>query len=363
MVSRRLKLKPNQAEVAQLEQVMFQLAGLYNWGAIKLFRDGLGGRFYSKYDFMALINGHGRKCGLNQQTMNEVLKRVMLAHKARVIRSRPARLKSVRNRMNYIPLRSDIRWTDRTHLKLPGFDPIKVRPGTDFPEGRIKYGIIQRKARGWYVTLVVDADPKPVPIVSGGAVGIDFGFATLATLSTGEKIERPGEYRRVERRLGQAQRGKGKRLAARLQQRAAEARRIRNHAISRDLVSRFDTIYASRDNYRGMARTNFGKSVADAGIYQLLTMLHAKSRAGGRRVVEVSNHNSTRACSDCGSPSGPHGRTGLKVRVWTCGACGAHHDRDINAAVNTLRLGAALAHERPRERASEISDSTLVRCH
>lgn len=36
----------------------------------------------------------------------------------------------------------------------------------------------------------------------------------------------------------------------------------------------------------------------------------------------------------------------LKVRQWTCAQCGAEHDRDVNAAINTLIAGAGLAHER-----------------
>jgi transposase len=30
---------------------------------------------------------------------------------------------------------------------------------------------------------------------------------------------------------------------------------------------------------------------------------------------------------------------------WVCGACGAHHERDVNSARNALIAGAGLAHE------------------
>jgi transposase len=65
-----------------------------------------------------------------------------------------------------------------------------VAPDPRFPEGRIKYGLNQKRAGGWYVTLVTDGEPKPVPLAgeNAPAVGVDFGFATLVTLSTGEKI-------------------------------------------------------------------------------------------------------------------------------------------------------------------------------
>jgi hypothetical protein len=50
-------------------------------------------------------------------------------------------------------------------------------------------------------------------------------------------------------------------------------------------------------------------------------------------------------CSECGSLSGPTGWIGLSVRNWVCRECGTPHDRDVNAAINTLKTGAGYAHE------------------
>lgn len=88
--------------------------------------------------------------------------------------------------------------------------------------------------------------------------------------------------------------------------------------------------------------SQFGKSVASSGHYQLRQMLSYKSRAGGTEYVEVDCRNSTKTCSTCGALSGPTGLSGLAVRQWTC-ACGSRHDRDVNAAVNTLIAGAGRA--------------------
>jgi transposase len=59
-------------------------------------------------------------------------------------------------------------------------------------------------------------------------------------------------------------------------------------------------------------------------------------RRKGRRIGRFVP--SSRVCSDCGVSDGPKP---LGVRRWSCAACGAVHDRDVNAARNILAAGRA----------------------
>jgi transposase len=81
------------------------------------------------------------------------------------------------------------------------------------------------------------------------------------------------------------------------------------------------------------------KSVLDAGWSMLRGMLRYKCDHAGVAYAEVEEANTTRTCSSCGGLTGPTGRAGLGLWRWPCGACGAEHDRDQNAARNIARLG------------------------
>ena len=88
---------------------------------------------------------------------------------------------------------------------------------------------------------------------------------------------------------------------------------------------------------------------AKDGIYykkQLRQMISYKCTASGRKYVEVDSKFSTMTCSHCLARTGPTGKAGLSVRQWECTECRTSHDRDQNAAINTLIAGLGRSLER-----------------
>ncbi|WP_369127499.1 zinc ribbon domain-containing protein [Candidatus Entotheonella palauensis] len=69
------------------------------------------------------------------------------------------------------------------------------------------------------------------------------------------------------------------------------------------------------------------------------TQLEYKASRLAGFCVSVCESFSSVTCSVCLERTGPSGLGTLGVREWTCNACSARHDRDINAAMNILRLG------------------------
>ena len=64
------------------------------------------------------------------------------------------------------------------------------------------------------------------------------------------------------------------------------------------------------------------------------TLLEYKAERYGREVRVISRWEPTsQSCSACGHQDG---KKSLSVRTWTCPVCGSAHERDSNAAKNTL---------------------------
>jgi putative transposase len=303
----KLKLRP--AQERMLIRWLWHLTGVYNWAIKKIERCAAIGIYHSRYDIEGMLSGHSRTIGIPARVIEGSAR---TAHQAwrrcfDGLASRP-RLKGQRNRLNSILFREDLHLHAADIIHLTGIGKVRFHK-QDIPFGRITQARLIRRSSGWYLALSIEADPIAIPLVALGEVGIDPGFSRLLTCSSGEVVERPHE------------------LAA---------------------------IYWSTDSHQAIARI-FGKSVASAAHGQLRQFLDYKSRAGGRRFVAVSNRYSTVTCSACGARSGPSGYAGLKVRQWRCG-CGANHDRDVNAAVNTLLVGRGLRLEGVSNVSSEIAN-------
>jgi len=346
MIQCQLKLKLTARQERQLGHWLRHLTSVWNWAVKKIENDARNGIYYSRLTFRNLLNGHGRKIDVPQDALCGTLDTAYTAwRRCFKKQTRRPRLKGRRNRLNSIAFGHGTRVING-RVVIPRMGRVRFYKQA-IPMGHIGQFRLVKRASGWYACLFIQADREAVPVVASGTVGIDPGFSSLLTLSTGEKVEHPRELEASTLRLAQAQRGSNKKLAARIQERISNQRKDRNHKLSRRLVAENQLIAFSADRHKSIAK-RFGKSVASSGHAQLRQMLSYKSkcRTDGLGVyVEVDSRNSTKTCSACGCLSGPTGLAGLKVRQWVCVACGAEHDRDINAAVNTLIAGAGAVHE------------------
>jgi putative transposase len=212
----------------------------------------------------------------------------------------------------------------------------KLLDGAKFRDG----SFAEDSCGDWWLCIPVDARPD-VASPTHEAVGIDLGLKDAAVTSDGDRLA-SGHYRRLEYKIAQAQRRGHKRQAKRLHRKAANQRKDAQHKFSTMVVRRYGQIYIGDVGSAGLAKTRMAKSVFDAGWGMLRLQLQYKGQQAGRRVEIVNESYTTRACSGCGSLTGPAGRTGLVVRAWVCVECGDSHDRDVNAARNILARGKML---------------------
>ena len=334
MITSTIKLRLNKKQEFILNGWLWNLTGVYNWAIKKIEHNAQDKIYFSSFDFVNLLADHGKKLGIPSHTIQGVLSQAYTAWSRcfKKLGGKP-RLKGQQNKLNSIVFPDRIHTPKENHISIPGIGKVRYHK-QELPKGTIKNGRIIKRASGWYLCLFIDAQRELIVCTGEGQIGIDPGFNSLLTLSTGEKIAHPRELEATEKRLGQAQRGHDKHLAARLSERRANQVKDRNHKLSLRLVKENSFIAFSADNHKGIA-AKFGKSVSSSGHYQLRKMLSYKSSSCGRKYLEIPSKNSTRMCSACGALTGPSGLAQLSVRHWNC-ACGAQNDRDINSAINVL---------------------------
>ena len=99
-------------------------------------------------------------------------------------------------------------------------------------------------------------------------------------------------------------------------------------------MNRYDYIGIEDLDMKGMSQSlRFGKSVSDNGWGMFVSMLTYKAEMCGKHVIKADRmFPSSQMCHVCGCIS-PVTKD-LSVREWDCPACGTHHDRDHNAAMN-----------------------------
>ena len=228
--------------------------------------------------------------------------------------------------------------------------PFAFHKHRDWRPGDIQQITIKRDTCGdyWLCILTDDTSTEPLP-TTGESVGeTDFGMKdAYLTLSTGEKIQSPQflkqslkQLRMLNKNLSRKKKGSNNwwravRELAILYRKVARQRLDWHWKLATDLCRRFDTLAFEKLNIDGMKRL-WGRKVSDLAFGQLVALLKYKCIKHSREFLQVGQWTATsKPCSDCGFHNE---NLTLSDRQWICPKCGSHHDRDVNAAINILRL-------------------------
>ncbi|MET9901242.1 RNA-guided endonuclease TnpB family protein [Streptomyces sp. NPDC006446] len=259
------------------------------------------------------------------------------------------RFKSKRDNRQSIRFTANAAWriTPGKKLRLPKIGDISVRWSRTLPSAPSTVTVVRDAAGRYFASFVVETDASEVLAEATSQVGIDLGLGHFAVPSDGTKVDSPRFLRRAEKRLrkvqrelsrkqkGSANRDKARICVARAHARVADACREFHHQLSTRLIRENQAVAVEDLAVRGLARTRLAKSVHDAGWSAFVSTLEYKAARYGRTFVRIGRFEPTsQVCSVCGVKGGPKP---LHIRTWTCGACGAVLDRDVNAAVNVAQ--------------------------
>lgn len=297
------------------------------------------GVFLSAYDLHPYTKGAGKQLNLHSQTLQCVASEYV----ARRRQFKKAKLNwrksgGVRRSLGWVPVNTgQAKWKNGCVFHNGQY--FKVWDSFGLSQYKFRSSSFSEDARGrWYFNVVVDVIPEQG--AGTKTVGIDLGCKTAAADSNGTAVV-GREYRKLEQKLGIAQRAKNKQRVKAIHAKIKNRRADALHKYSRKLVTENAAIFVGNVSSTKLTKTKMAKSVLDAGWGSLKTMLEYKCDHAGIVFEEINEAFSTQICSCCGciSDSSPKGRANLGIREWTCSECGVEHDRDINAAKNILAVG------------------------
>ena len=222
---------------------------------------------------------------------------------------------------------------------------------------QIKRVRLVRRADGYYAQFAVDVDVRVEKQPTNQIVGIDLGLKYFIADNKGNVEPSPQFYRKSEKQLNRANRKKSKKFSA--AKKKAKQRQSNNYHKARNRYARKHlrvsrqrkeyckrlaySVIQSNDlvayedlNVKGLVRNrHLAKSISDAGWYTFRQWLEYFGHKYGKVTVAVPPHNTSQNCSHCGQKV----KKSLSTRTHICPHCGYVEDRDINAAINILRLG------------------------
>ena len=235
-------------------------------------------------------------------------------------------------------------------IQLPKLGQVKFVQSRELISGRIIRATVTHTASDkYFVSLVMKGSLEDILKQNeGGAIGIDVGIKSFCVDNRGNMVVNPRPLKKLLKKLKSTQRSlcrkkKGGRnrekqriKAARVHEHIANIRLDFLHKLTTRLCRENQTIAVESLNIRGLLKNHkLARAISDSSWGEFFRQLQYKAQIYGNTILKVSTtYPSSQTCSDCGYKNSSV--KDLKVREWECPKCGAHHNRDLNAAVNIL---------------------------
>lgn len=274
--------------------------------------------------------------------------------------------------------KSTLKVIAKRYLKLPKLGYVKSSKTSRLLNGKIKRYTITYLPTGKYqLSVALECESQALP-KTGKAVGIDLGLHDLMILSdpcqpkikkfTTKYLDEQAKnwQRKFNRRQNEAIKAvcqwnhnhktikediedyknwqRAKQIKAYYQNKAARKRAAYLQWWTTQIVKNYDVIAMENLNAKNMMKNHhLADSIAHAAWRKVRDMLTYKCAWYGKQLIIVNPRNTSRICHNCGQLQNQFKDLStnewLATREWTCEDCGAHQDRDRNAAMNILQRG------------------------
>lgn len=250
---------------------------------------------------------------------------------------------------------------ERHRIKIPTLGWVRLKEKGYLPTNQethiIKSGCVSYRAGRYYVSILVEEEANPKPVLNDFGIGIDLGVKDFAVCSNGhtyKNINKTAKMRKLERKLRREQRRlsrkyenhklkKGEATRQNIQKQVLTVQKLHkrlndtrtdylNKIISELVKTKPAWITIENLNVSGMMKNrHLSKAIGQQKFFEFREKLTAKCREYGIELRVVDRfYPSSKTCHNCG-----HIKTDLKLsdRTFVCD-CGYKADRDFNASLN-----------------------------
>lgn len=195
---------------------------------------------------------------------------------------------------------------------------------------------------GYYLKVTCFCDKqKTVPSVHE-KIGIDMGIKSNLTLSNGlifnASVQETGRLKKLQKQLEKKKKGSKnrnkqiKKIKVEYQKMTNQKNELTNKIFSQ--LNKYELVVIQDEMLSGWQSGLFGKQIQHSILGRIKAKIKEKALRDKRFVIISKKYKTTQMCSKCGRIH----KMNLNNREYIC-ECGNTIDRDLNSAINILKIG------------------------